>query len=168
MAATYEYDIYMKLVRCGAVLLLVLQCPLIARQPVKATRTMIVTEEPNATDVGVAVLKAGGNAVDAAVAIAFSLAVTHPAAGNIGGGGFLLLRLADGRSSFIDFRERAPGRASRDMYVKQNTSGPNPRSNVVGPLAVAIPGTVRGLERAHSLYGTQPWARLVEPAIRLA
>src|SRR5579862_1211211 len=79
-----------------------------AVQPVHARHAMVVTREPHATDAGVAVLAAGGNAVDAAVAIGMALAVTHPSAGNIGGGGFMLIRLADGRSTFIDFRERAP------------------------------------------------------------
>src|SRR5689334_5817014 len=89
---------------------------LFGRQPVHSRNAMVVAQEPLATDVGVAVLKAGGNAVDAAVAIGFALAVTYPYAGNIGGGGFMLVRLADGRTTFIDFRERAPMKASRNMY----------------------------------------------------
>src|SRR5258706_8815587 len=88
-----------------------------ARQPVRARHAMVVAQEPLAADVGVAVLKSGGNAVDAAVAMGFALAVTHPFAGNLGGGGFMLIRFADGRSSFIDFRERAPEHASRNMYL---------------------------------------------------
>src|SRR5438105_14147443 len=91
--------------------------PLSARQPVRAKRAMVVTVEPHATDIGVDVLKSGGNAIDAAVAVGFALAVTHPSAGNLGGGGFLLARFADGRTTFLDFRERAPGAASRDMYL---------------------------------------------------
>src|SRR5688572_12115611 len=87
------------------------------RQPVRARQGMVVTEEPIAADVGVRVLRSGGNAIDAAVAVGFALAVTYPVAGNIGGGGFMLVRLADGRSTFIDFRERAPARATRDMYL---------------------------------------------------
>src|ERR1051326_3093719 len=82
-------------------------------QPVRARRGMVVTRERHATDAGIKVLESGGNAVDAAIAVGFALAVTHPSAGNIGGGGFMLIRLADGRSTFIDFRERAPGAASR-------------------------------------------------------
>src|SRR5712692_4513952 len=88
-----------------------------ARQPVRARHTMVATREHHATDAGLAVLESGGNAIDAAVAIGFALAVTHPSAGNIGGGGFLLARFADGRTTFIDFRERAPQSASRDMYL---------------------------------------------------
>ncbi len=88
-----------------------------AHEPVRARHGMVVADEPLAADVGVAVLKSGGNAVDAAVAVGFALAVTHPFAGNLGGGGFMLVRFADGRSTFIDFRERAPEKATRDMYL---------------------------------------------------
>src|SRR5437868_15154530 len=90
---------------------------LLARQPVRSRNAMVVAQEPLATDVGVAVLQAGGNAIDAAVAVGFALAVTHPSAGNIGGGGFLLARFADGHTAFLDFREKAPLKASRDMYL---------------------------------------------------
>src|ERR1700721_216541 len=91
-----------------------------ARQPVYARKAMVVAQEELATEVGVSVLRSGGNAVDAAVAVGFALAVTHPFAGNLGGGGFILVRLADGRSTFIDFRETAPGKASHDMYLDSN------------------------------------------------
>src|SRR5271154_3306519 len=94
---------------------LALVAPVWAAQPVHARRAMVVAVEGHATDAGAAVLEAGGNAVDAAVAVGFALAVTHPSAGNVGGGGFMLVRFADGRSTFIDFRERAPGKATRDM-----------------------------------------------------
>ena len=87
------------------------------RQPVHARHAMVVAQEPLAADVGVAVLKAGGNAIDAAVAVGFALAVTYPFAGNLGGGGFMLVRFADGRTTFIDFREKAPLAASRNMYL---------------------------------------------------
>src|SRR5437868_14145638 len=88
-----------------------------ARDPVRTRHAMVGTQEPLAADVGVQVLKDGGNAVDAAIAVGFALAVTHPYAGNLGGGGFMLIRFADGRSTFVDFRERAPGKASPDMYL---------------------------------------------------
>lgn len=127
---------------------------------------MVVTQEPYAADVGVRVLKSGGNAVDAAVAVAFALAVTHPSAGNIGGGGFLLARFADGRSTFIDFREMAPASASRNMYIGKD--GKATRESVVGWRAAGVPGTVRGLEMAHKKYGRKPWAELVQRAIELA
>lgn len=88
-----------------------------ANQPVYARKAMVVAQEPLAADVGLAVMKSGGNAVDAAVAVGFALCVTYPFAGNIGGGGFMLVRMADGQTKFIDFRERAPGKATRDMYL---------------------------------------------------
>ena len=146
--------------------LLCLSQALWARQPVRARKAMVVTEEPIAADVGAAVLKAGGNAVDAAVAVAFALAVTYPVAGNIGGGGFLLARFADGRSTFIDFRERAPLKASRDMYL--DAHGRATADSVEGWRASGVPGTVRGLELAHKNYGSKPWRTLVAPAVRLA
>ncbi len=137
-----------------------------AAEPVRAPHAMVVTEEPHATDVGVAVLKRGGNAIDAAVAAAFALAVTHPFAGNIGGGGFMLIRFADGRSTFIDFREQAPASATRDMYL--DASGNPTRDSIDGWRASGVPGTVRGLELAQSKYGKRKWADLIAPAVKLA
>jgi gamma-glutamyltranspeptidase/glutathione hydrolase len=139
---------------------------LCARQPVRARHGLVATREPHATDIGVAVLESGGNAIDAAVAVGFALAVTHPAAGNIGGGGFLLARFADGRTTFIDFRERAPERASRDMYI--GPDGKATPDSLVGYRASGVPGTVSGLELAHQKYGHQKWTELVDPAVRLA
>ncbi len=127
---------------------------------------MVVAQEQQATDIGVAVLKAGGNAVDAAVAVAFALAVTHPTAGNLGGGGFLLLRTNNGESTFFDFRERAPGKATRDMYI--GPDGKLTRDSLVGWRASGVPGTVHGLWTAHQKHGSKPWASLVAPAIKLA
>jgi gamma-glutamyltranspeptidase/glutathione hydrolase len=140
--------------------------PLSAREPVFARKGMVVAQEPIAADVGAAVLKSGGNAVDAAVAVGFALAVTHPFAGNLGGGGFMLIRMADGRTTFIDFRETAPQRATHDMYL--NAGGELTRDSLVGWRAPGVPGTVRGLELAHSKYGHMPWAKLVQPAEDLA
>lgn len=140
---------------------------LVARQPVHARHAMVVAREMHATDAGEAVLEAGGNAIDAAVAVAFALAVTHPSAGNIGGGGFMLIRFADGRSTFIDFRERAPASASRDMYIDPAT-GKATSDSVTGYRASGIPGTVLGMEYAHTKYGKRPWKELVDPAVRLA
>src|SRR5690242_16018555 len=105
------------MVRRSALIALLLCGALFARQPVRARHAMVVAQEPLAADAAVRVVQAGGNAVDAAVALGFALAATHPVAGNIGGGGFMLIRFADGRSTFIDFRERAPGKASHDMYL---------------------------------------------------
>lgn len=137
-----------------------------ARQPIYARKAMLVAQEELATDVGLAVLRSGGNAIDAAVAVGFALAVTHPYAGNIGGGGFMLIRLADGRTTFIDFRDKAPARASRDMYLDK--SGKLTEDSVVGWRSAAVPGTVRGLELAHQRYGHKPWAELLKPAVDLA
>lgn len=139
---------------------------LFGRQPVHSRNAMVVAQEPLATDVGIAVLKAGGNAVDAAVAIGFALAVTYPYAGNIGGGGFMLVRLADGRTTFIDFRERAPMKASRNMYL--DADGKLTKDSLVGWRASGVPGSVRGFELAHKKYGHKAWADLVQPAVALA
>jgi gamma-glutamyltranspeptidase/glutathione hydrolase len=137
-----------------------------AHEPVRARHGMVVAEEPLAADVGVTVLKSGGNAVDAAVAVGFALAVTHPFAGNLGGGGFMLVRFADGRSTFIDFREGAPEKASRDMYL--DSHGNPTRDSIDGWRSSAVPGTVRGFELAESKYGRKKWAEVVAPAIELA
>jgi gamma-glutamyltranspeptidase / glutathione hydrolase len=149
------------------VALLTLAPSLPARQPVHAKRSMVVARELQATNAGEAVLESGGNAIDAAVAVAFTLAVTHPSAGNLGGGGFMLIRFADGRSTFIDFRERAPSAASRNMYIDPAT-GSTTEDSLVGYRASGIPGTVRGFEFAHGKYGKKPWKELIEPAVHLA
>ena len=127
---------------------------------------MVVAEEPIATEIGVAVLKSGGNAVDAAIAVGFALAVTFPYAGNIGGGGFMLIRLADGRTTFLDFRERAPEKATRNMYLDQ--AGNVTADSIDGWRASGVPGTVRGLEMAHHKFGRKTWPQLLSPAIALA
>src|SRR5260370_28681441 len=137
-----------------------------ARQPVRARHGMVAAREAHATDIGVAVLEAGGNAIDAAVAVGFALAVTHPSAGNLGGGGFLLARFADGGATFLDFRERAPGAASRDMYL--DSKGQPTEDSITGYRASSVPGTVKGLEFAHRKYGKKPWADLLTPAETLA
>src|SRR5262245_12865560 len=137
-----------------------------ARQPVRAKRGMVVAMEAIGADVGVRVLQQGGNAVDAAVAVGFALAVTHPFAGNIGGGGYMLIRLADGRATFIDFRERAPGASSRAMYL--DAQGNPTRDSIEGWRSAGVPGTVRGFELALTRYGTRTWADTLAPAIELA
>jgi len=140
--------------------------PAWSAQPVRAKNGMVVSVEPHATEVGVRILQAGGNAVDAAVAVGLALAVTHPSAGNLGGGGFMLVRLADGRTAFLDFRERAPAAASRNMYLDAN--GKATGDSTVGYRASGVPGTVRGLELASQKFGKLPWAQLVRPAADLA
>ena len=127
---------------------------------------MVVTREAHATEAGLKILESGGNAIDAAVAVGFALAVTHPSAGNIGGGGFMLVRLADGRTTFLDFRERAPEAATHDMYLDAN--GKLTHDSTVGYLASGVPGTVAGLEYASKQFGRLPWSVLVQPAIDLA
>ena len=134
--------------------------------PTHAAEAMVVTAERNATAVGVDVLRRGGNAVDAAVAVGLALAVTEPNAGNLGGGGFMLLRLADGREAFIDFRERAPASAHRDMYI--GGDGQPTEESWVGYRAAGVPGTVRGLALALGKFGTKTWAAMAAPAERLA
>ena len=135
--------------------------------PVAAENGMVVTAQHLATEVGVDVLRRGGNAVDAAVAVGYALAVVYPAAGNLGGGGFMTLQLADGRKTFLDFREKAPLAASANMYL--DAAGNVVRGSTrTGHLAVGVPGTVAGLETAREKYGTMLRAELIAPAIRLA
>src|SRR6201982_11546 len=135
--------------------------------PVGAEHGMVVTAHQLATKVGVDVLKKGGNAIDAAVAVGYAMAVVYPAAGNLGGGGFMTIQFADGRKTFLDFRERAPLAATRDMYL--DASG-----NVIkgastkGHLAVGVPGSVAGLAYGREKYGTRPRGALIAPAIAFA
>lgn len=126
----------------------------------------VSSAEANATDIGIAVLERGGNGVDAAVAVGFALGVTHPTAGNIGGGGFMVIRLPDGSSTTIDYREMAPGAATPDMYL--DAAGELTQDSRFGPRAAGIPGVVAGLWLAHQKYGSLPWNTLVEPAVALA
>jgi gamma-glutamyltranspeptidase/glutathione hydrolase len=139
------------------------------RLSVEARHGMVASASSSASEIGVEVLRRGGNAVDAAVATGFALAVTYPRAGNIGGGGFMVVRMADGRSTAIDFREVAPSRATSDMYLDTNGEVAVGRSTV-GRLAVGVPGTVAGLALALERYGSGrvSWRELVEPARRLA
>src|ERR1700674_1988226 len=135
--------------------------------PAAGESGMVVTAQHLATKVGVGVLRKGGNAVDAAVAVGYALAVVFPAAGNLGGGGFVTIRLADGRQTFLDFRERAPLAARADMYLDAN-GGVIPNLSLLGHLAVAVPGTVSGLEVAREKYGTMKRAALIAPSIAFA
>ncbi|MEA2163948.1 MAG: gamma-glutamyltranspeptidase / glutathione hydrolase [Thermoanaerobaculia bacterium] len=137
------------------------------RDPVAARHGMVASTSVIASRVGVDIMKKGGNAVDAAVAVAFALAVTWPAAGNLGGGGFMLLRMADGTSEAIDYRERAPLAATRDMYLDANGNVIKGAS-IDGYKAVGVPGTVAGLMLVHARYGKLKWNELVEPARKLA
>lgn len=149
--------------------LLLIATPLFAasKEPVRARRAMVASTSEIASRIGIEVMKKGGNAVDAAVAVGFALAVTWPSAGNLGGGGFMLIRTADGAAEALDYRERAPLAAHRDMYL-------DPQGKVVpglstdGYKAVGVPGTVAGLALAHQRHGKLKWEELVEPARKLA
>src|SRR5881394_1167893 len=155
--------------RLCILLLLSLALPLAAesRLPVRGKHAMVASVDVIASRIGIDIMKRGGNAVDAAVAVAFALAVTWPAAGNLGGGGFMLIRNADGTTEAIDYRERAPLAATRDMYL-------DPLGNVIkgastdGYKAIGVPGTIAGLMLAHKRHGKLKWSELVEPARKLA
>jgi gamma-glutamyltranspeptidase / glutathione hydrolase len=141
------------------------------KEAVRAAHGMVAADEQLGSEAGVEILKRGGNAVDAAVAVAFALAVVEPAAGNIGGGGFMLVRLADGRTNFLDYREVAPGKATRDMYIGADGKlipNDSVTGSILGYRSVAVPGTVAGLELAQKTYGTMKLAEVMAPAIRLA
>ncbi len=133
----------------------------------RAEHGMVASTESHASRVGVEVMRKGGNAVDAAVAVGLALAVTYPAAGNLGGGGFMVVRRADGRSHVLDFRETAPKAAYRDLYLDAHGEV-RPHASTVGHLAAGVPGTVAGLSEALKKWGTRPWKEMVEPARRLA
>jgi gamma-glutamyltranspeptidase/glutathione hydrolase len=129
------------------------------------TEGMVSTTDRVASEIGAEVLRRGGNAIDAAVAVHFALAVVNPEAGNIGGGGFMVVRMADGRTAALDFREKAPRAATRDMYL--DSSSPADAS-VVGHTAAGVPGSVAGMWDAHQRFGSRPWRELLDPAIHLA
>jgi gamma-glutamyltranspeptidase/glutathione hydrolase len=133
----------------------------------ESDKGMVVTSQHLASEVGAAILRQGGNAIDAAVAVGYALAVTHPCCGNLGGGGFMTIHFADGRSTFINFRERAPLAARADMFLDAGGKVVSNRS-LNGYLAVGVPGTVMGLETARQKYATLPRAVLIGPAIKLA
>jgi gamma-glutamyltranspeptidase/glutathione hydrolase len=157
------------------ILLVVLNIPVAslaaAREPVRAKHGMVASTNELASRVGVDIMKRGGNAVDAAIAVGFALAVTHPAAGNLGGGGFMMIRLKDGKTTAIDYREMAPAAAHRNVYLDKNGNLiEGEGGSLVGYRAAGIPGTVRGMELALKKYGSGKltWAQLVEPARQLA
>ncbi len=141
--------------------------PLQNKTTIVSQKAMVVSSQHEATKVGVEILKSGGNAIDAAVAVGYALAVSDPCCGNLGGGGFMLIRLADGRENFIDFRETAPLSASTNMYV-DDEGKVNSEKSTKGYLAVATPGTVKGLNYALSKYGNLERKQVLKPAIKLA
>ncbi|HVR44433.1 MAG TPA: gamma-glutamyltransferase [Thermoanaerobaculia bacterium] len=148
--------------------LLLAVAPALATAQVVAERAALSTASPAATKIGLSVLASGGNAIDAAVAVSFALAVSHPQAGNIGGGGFLVYYdAADDAVWTLDYREVAPARATRQMYLDAEGK-PRKNASTVGPLATAVPGAVAGLAEMHERFGSMGWRELVEPAVRLA
>lgn len=135
-------------------------------ETVRAAGGMVVSEHPEASRAGAEVLAAGGNAVDAAIATGFALAVTHPAAGNIGGGGFMVIRFPDGTVTALDFREKAPLAAHPEMWLEDGEYSST--RHHYSHMAVGVPGTVAGFEKAWRLYGRTPWEGVVEPGVALA
>jgi gamma-glutamyltranspeptidase/glutathione hydrolase len=136
-------------------------------EPVHAAHGIVVSAHELASRAGVEIMQAGGNAVDAAAATGFALAVVHPAAGNLGGGGFMLIRLAEGKTHFLDYREKAPAAATRDMYLDTHGDVVGGASEV-GYKAIGVPGSVAGMVYAHQKYGKLTLKQVMAPAIRLA
>lgn len=162
----------MRLLRNSLILLILLAFPWgqplwAGIEPVRAPRALVASVHEQASQAGVDMLRAGGNAIDAAVATGFALAVVHPQAGNLGGGGFMLVRFADGSTHFLDFRERAPAAAVHNMYLDAQGNVIKDAS-VIGYRAIAVPGSVAGLTYAQNKWGKLPLARVMVPAIRLA
>ena len=151
----------------GLVAIHMITCSAIAQDVQKFKHAAVVCAHPEAAKVGVSVLKKGGNAVDAAIAVQFALAVVYPNAGNIGGGGFMVYRSSRGETDALDYREKAPGKASRDMYLDDKGS-PIADKSLLGALASGIPGTVAGMVKAHDKYGKLNWKKDIQPAITLA
>ncbi|MFP6737773.1 MAG: gamma-glutamyltransferase, partial [Planctomycetota bacterium] len=158
----------------GTTILFLLCCSVACAQqenskavPYRAKNGMVVSQDLHASEVGCEILRRGGNAVDAAVATAFALAVTHPAAGNIGGGGFMVVMLENGKSTTFDFRERAPAASHPEMFLDENGKY-DPARHHFSHTAVGVPGSVAGLYLAHQRLGRLPWKKLLEPAVKLA
>lgn len=138
-----------------------------AKKITQVRQGMVVSSEPNASQVGIQILKQGGNSVDAAVAVGFALAVTHPQAGNIGGGGFMVIRMADGITTTFDYREKAPAKSAKNMFL-DDKGNYAPEKSQEGYLACGVPGSVAGMLLAHKKFGTLSRAQVLQPAIELA
>lgn len=134
---------------------------------VESEKGMVVTTHPLATEIGLSILKKGGNAIDAAIAVNFALAVCHPSAGNIGGGGFLVYRNANGKIFALDYREKAPLASSKDMYLDAS-GNVIPEKSSIGVFSVGVPGTVAGMEEMYRKFGSLPWKELIQPAIDIS
>lgn len=160
--------LHRKLLNSLLLLIVLAVCALAApMRPVHAQHAMVASVHELASRAGVEMMQAGGNAVDAAVATGFALAVVHPQAGNIGGGGFMLIRMADGKTRFLDYREKAPAKATADMYLDAQ-GNVIPNASLVGYKAVGVPGSVAGMVYAEKKYGKLPLEKVMAPAIRLA
>src|SRR6266850_8338482 len=166
MNARIKYLIF-HLVAMSALMATAPLCRAEELRPVHAKNGIVVSVHEEASKVGVAILKQGGNAVDAAVATGFALAVVHPAAGNIGGGGFMMVRMADGQTHFLDYREKAPKAASRDMYLDAQ-GNVIPNASLIGYKAIGVPGSVAGLVYAQQHWGKLGLKAVMQPAIKLA
>src|SRR6478752_2837611 len=162
-----QHHLRVKTLLASAFVVAVASAHAASQAPVAAENGMVVSAQHLATRVGVDVLKDGGNAVDAAVAVGYALAVVYPAAGNLGGGGFMTIQLADGRKTFLDFREKAPLAATANMYLDKDGNVVKGASTT-GYLAVAVPGSVAGMEYALAKYGTMKRGDVLAPAIGLA
>src|SRR5512142_1293020 len=138
-----------------------------AMRPTHAPHAMVVSVHPAASQAGVEIMQKGGNAVDAAVATGFALAVVHPSAGNLGGGGFMLIRTADGQTHFLDYREKAPGKATENMYLDAS-GNVIPDLSLLGYKASGVPGSVAGMVYAQRKWGKLTLAQVMAPAIKLA
>lgn len=134
---------------------------------IESSKGMVVSTHPAASEIGLQILQKGGNAIDAAVAVNFALAVAHPAAGNIGGGGFLVYRTAKGKAYTLDYREKAPLKASRDMYLDA-AGNVIPGKSLIGIFSAGVPGTVNGMVEMHRKFGRLSWSEVVQPAVDLA
>ena len=152
---------------CAISLLVFVQSYSASRDPVRSKKAMVVAADPLAARVGLKILQQGGNAIDAAVAVGFALAVTYPGAGNLGGGGFMVMRFADGKVKTLDYREAAPAAATRDMYLDKNGNFLEQKSTR-GHLACGVPGSVAGMMYAQRRYGKLTRAQVLKPAIELA
>ena len=146
-------------------LLLIISC--VDQQEKETGHAMVVTAHTLASDIGLEIIKAGGNAFDAAIAVNYVLAVTYPRAGNIAGGGFMVYRTFDGNVGSLDYREKAPKNSTKDMYLDADQNIIE-NFSTLGAMAVGVPGTVAGMAAIHEKFGSKPMNELLEPAIRLA
>lgn len=161
------FSIFFLFIQCSPTLSIAQALSYSSSKSAKGKQAMVVSPHPLASEVGLSILEAGGNAIDATIAVQFAQAVVYPRAGNIGGGGFMVIRLKNGETATIDYREKAPRKAHRNMYLDQ-AGNIVPGLSTKGHLAAGVPGTVDGLLQAHEKYGKLPFGQLIQPAINLA